>query len=108
MLRLLCLLCCFLPYPVVGNELLKLYKPQNEVQYSDLVISVQGYKVPTRMAFRGWMLMNQAEPEVRAIADQMFASGIKEVPLQTMAAASDSVTGHRLEAQRHLGIYHAG
>jgi len=83
MARLLVLLLCFIPFFSHANELLKLYE-REKIEYADLIISVKGYKVPTRLAFQGWMLMNQAEPKVQAIADQLFASGIKEIPLQTM------------------------
>ncbi len=84
MTRLVVLLLCFMPLFSNANELLKLYEQENKVAYEDLVIRVKGYEVPTRMAFRGWVLMNQAEPQVRAIADKLFASGVKEIPLQTM------------------------
>ncbi len=67
-----------------SNELMKLYKPQKNIAYPDLVIDVKGYKVPTRAAFRGWMLMNRAEDQVQTLANELFAAGVKEVPLETM------------------------
>ncbi|MEZ9357560.1 D-Ala-D-Ala carboxypeptidase family metallohydrolase [Vibrio breoganii] len=67
-----------------SNDLLKLYDSENELEYNDLVIEVKGYKVPTRAAFRGWMLMNRAEGRVGEIAQQLRDAGITEEPLKTM------------------------
>ncbi|MEZ9918110.1 D-Ala-D-Ala carboxypeptidase family metallohydrolase [Vibrio breoganii] len=67
-----------------SNDLLKLYDSENELEYNDLVIEVKGYKVPTRAAFRGWMLMNRAEDRVGEIAQQLRDAGITEEPLKTM------------------------
>ncbi|CAM4186176.1 MULTISPECIES: D-Ala-D-Ala carboxypeptidase family metallohydrolase [Vibrio] len=84
MIRLVCLLFCALSFSVYSNDYLKLYESENELEYNDLVISVKGYKVPTRAAFRGWMLMNRAEDRVKEIAQQLKDAGITEVPLKTM------------------------
>ncbi|MPW36286.1 D-Ala-D-Ala carboxypeptidase family metallohydrolase [Vibrio sp. B1Z05] len=84
MIRLVCLLFCTLSFSVYSNDYLKLYESENELEYNDLVISVKGYKVPTRAAFRGWMLMNGAEDRVKEIAQQLKDAGITEVPLKTM------------------------
>ncbi|WP_422125682.1 D-Ala-D-Ala carboxypeptidase family metallohydrolase [Vibrio breoganii] len=67
-----------------SNDLLKLYDSGNDLEYNDLVIEVKGYKVPTRAAFRGWMLMNRAEGRVGEIAQQLRNAGITEEPLKTM------------------------
>ncbi|WP_371981496.1 D-Ala-D-Ala carboxypeptidase family metallohydrolase [Vibrio breoganii] len=67
-----------------SNDLLKLYDSGNDLEYNDLVIEVKGYKVPTRAAFRGWMLMNRAEDRVGEIAQQLRDAGITEEPLKTM------------------------
>ncbi|MFS2001061.1 D-Ala-D-Ala carboxypeptidase family metallohydrolase [Vibrio breoganii] len=67
-----------------SNDLLKLYDSGNDLEYNDLVIEVKGYKVPTRAAFRGWMLMNRAEGRVGEIAQQLRDAGITEEPLKTM------------------------
>lgn len=84
MFRLATLLFISLSFSVSSNELLKLYESENELEYNDLVVDVKGYKVPTRAAFRGWILMNQAQEPVQEIADQLIAAGITEVPLKTM------------------------
>lgn len=84
MLRFSCLLLCATSFLVSANDLMKLYKSETELEYRDLVIDVKGYKVPTRAAFRGWMLMNQAEGRVQEIADQLYAAGISEEPMKTM------------------------
>ncbi len=52
------------PYP---EEFERLYTEETEITYDDLVVDVHGYKVPTRSAFRGWMLLNHAEDKVREI-----------------------------------------
>ncbi|GAD79672.1 D-Ala-D-Ala carboxypeptidase family metallohydrolase [Vibrio ezurae] len=84
MIRLVCLLFCTLSFSVSANDLLKLYESENELEYNDLVINIKGYKVPTRAAFRGWMLMNGAEDRVKEIAQHLKDAGITEVPLKTM------------------------
>ncbi|GEA50680.1 hypothetical protein VIN01S_14840 [Vibrio inusitatus NBRC 102082] len=84
MIRFVCLLLSTLTFTASANELMKLYISEEDWEYNDLVVSVKGYKVPTRAAFRGWILMNQAQKPVKEIADQMLASGITEVPMKTM------------------------
>ncbi|WP_261818024.1 D-Ala-D-Ala carboxypeptidase family metallohydrolase [Vibrio gallicus] len=84
MFRFLILLLVSFSFSASSNDLMKLYKSENEIEYSDLVISVKGYKVPTRAAFRGWMLMNGAQKRVQEIADQLKAAGITEEPMKTM------------------------
>ncbi|PMG81340.1 hypothetical protein BCU83_09185 [Vibrio breoganii] len=84
MIRLACLLIISISFNTYSNELLKLYEAENELEYSDLVIEVKGYKVPTRAAFRGWMLMNRAEDKLTVVRDQFIAAGITEVPMKTM------------------------
>ncbi|OBT09498.1 hypothetical protein A9264_14785 [Vibrio sp. UCD-FRSSP16_10] len=84
MIRFACLLLLSLSFVASANEYLKLYESENELEYSDLVISVKGYKVPTRAAFRGWMLMNGAQQRVGEIKKQLIDAGITEVPLKTM------------------------
>lgn len=84
MLRFLILGLVGFSFMASGNDLMKLYKSETELEYSDLVIDVKGYKVPTRAAFRGWMLMNRAEPKLEVIRDAFIEAGITEVPMQTM------------------------
>jgi hypothetical protein len=88
MFRLACLLIgtllCSTSFLVSANELIKLYKSEDELEYRDLVIDVKGYKVPTRLAFRGWMLMNKADGRVKEIADRLYREGITEEPMKTM------------------------
>ncbi|PMM09655.1 hypothetical protein BCT61_10810 [Vibrio breoganii] len=84
MIRLACLMLLSISFTASSNDLLKLYDSENELEYNDLVIEVKGYKVPTRAAFRGWMLMNRAEGRVGEIAQQLRDAGITEEPLKTM------------------------
>nr|PMK30111.1 hypothetical protein BCU03_10225 [Vibrio breoganii] len=84
MIRLACLMLLSISFTASSNDLLKLYDSENELEYNDLVIEVKGYKVPTRAAFRGWMLMNRAEDRVGEIAQQLRDAGITEEPLKTM------------------------
>ncbi len=84
MIRLACLMLLSISFSASSNDLLKLYDSENELEYNDLVIEVKGYKVPTRAAFRGWMLMNRAEGRVGEIAQQLRDAGITEEPLKTM------------------------
>ncbi|MCK6264634.1 hypothetical protein KP803_15240 [Vibrio sp. ZSDE26] len=65
-----------------SEELQKLYTEDTEIDYSDLVVDVHGYKVPTRTAFRGWMLLNHAEDKVMKIGKQLRDAGItRSMPL---------------------------
>ncbi|MEZ8991514.1 D-Ala-D-Ala carboxypeptidase family metallohydrolase [Vibrio breoganii] len=84
MIRLACLMLLSISFSASSNDLLKLYDSGNDLEYNDLVIEVKGYKVPTRAAFRGWMLMNRAEGRVGEIAQQLRDAGITEEPLKTM------------------------
>ncbi|OED89055.1 hypothetical protein A1QE_06940 [Vibrio breoganii ZF-55] len=84
MIRLACLMLLSISFSASSNDLLKLYDSGNDLEYNDLVIEVKGYKVPTRAAFRGWMLMNRAEGRVGEIAQQLRNAGITEEPLKTM------------------------
>ncbi|MEZ9590397.1 D-Ala-D-Ala carboxypeptidase family metallohydrolase [Vibrio breoganii] len=84
MIRLACLMLLSISFSASSNDLLKLYDSGNDLEYNDLVIEVKGYKVPTRAAFRGWMLMNRAEDRVGEIAQQLRDAGITEEPLKTM------------------------
>lgn len=63
------------PYP---QEFERLYTENTEITYDDLVVDVHGYKVPTRSAFRGWMLLNHAEDRVREIGQQLKDAGITQ------------------------------
>ncbi|CAM3070988.1 D-Ala-D-Ala carboxypeptidase family metallohydrolase [Vibrio rarus] len=84
MIRFIYLLIFSISFAAYSNDYLKLYQSENELEYSDLVIDVKGYKVPTRAAFRGWMLMNGAQDRVNEIAQQLKDAGVTEVPLKTM------------------------
>ena len=53
MIRFVCLLLSTLTFTASANELMKLYISEEDWEYNDLVVSVKGYKVPTRAAFRG-------------------------------------------------------
>lgn len=63
------------PYP---QEFERLYTENTEITYDALVVDVHGYKVPTRSAFRGWMLLNHAEDRVREIGQQLKDAGITQ------------------------------
>ena len=63
------------PYP---QEFERLYTENTEITYDDLVVDVHGYKVPTRSAFRGWMLLNHTEDRVREIGQQLKDAGITQ------------------------------
>ncbi len=59
-----------------ANELDMLYKVETEFTYEDLVVDVHGYPVPTLTAFRGWMLLNNAEKTVLEIAQRFEEGGV--------------------------------
>lgn len=61
-----------------NDELEKLYTTEREISYDDLVVDVRGYKVPTKAAFQGWVLLNNAEKKVEKIGNQLREAGIKE------------------------------
>ncbi len=54
-----------------------LYKDDINLTYDDLVMDVRGYKVPTRAAFRGWVIMNNAQEKVDKIGRQLLEAGVK-------------------------------
>ncbi|PMJ99195.1 D-Ala-D-Ala carboxypeptidase family metallohydrolase [Vibrio sp. 10N.261.55.A7] len=65
-----------------SEELQKLYTEETEINYDDLVVDVHGYKLPTRAAFRGWVLLNHAEEKVTKIGHQLRDAGVtKSMPL---------------------------
>ena len=45
----------------------ELYETKLGLTEDDLIVEVNGYKVPTRDAFEGWLLINQAHDKVRKI-----------------------------------------
>ncbi|WP_299694752.1 D-Ala-D-Ala carboxypeptidase family metallohydrolase [uncultured Vibrio sp.] len=63
------------PYP---EEFEKLYTEETEITYEDLVVDVHGYKVPTRAAFRGWALLNNAADQVKEIGQQLKEAGVTQ------------------------------
>ena len=63
-------------------DLTKLYEVHTDFDYSDLVVEVQGFKVPTLAAFRGWVLMNRKEKEIQEGYQYFLDNGVKEgIPL---------------------------
>lgn len=63
-------------------DLTKLYEVHTDFDYSDLVVEVQGFKVPTLAAFRGWVLMNRKEKEIQEGYKYFLDNGVKEgIPL---------------------------
>ena len=63
-------------------DLSKLYEVHTDFDYSDLVVEVQGFKVPTLAAFRGWVLMNRKEKEIQEGYKYFLDNGVKEgIPL---------------------------
>ncbi len=79
------LLGCMLMSKAMANaDYSALWEDEQQLTYDDLVVDVKGYKVPTRAAFRGWVLLNNAEKPLREIADQLIEAGVTEVPGKTM------------------------
>ncbi|WP_348637747.1 D-Ala-D-Ala carboxypeptidase family metallohydrolase [Photobacterium sp. DA100] len=63
-------------------DLSKLYEVHTDFDYSDLVIEVQGFKVPTLAAFRGWVLMNKKQADIQEGYKYFLDRGVKEgIPL---------------------------
>lgn len=63
-------------------DLSKLYEVHTDFDYSDLVIEVQGFKVPTLAAFRGWVLMNRKQKDIQEGYQYFLDNGVKEgIPL---------------------------
>ncbi|MBW3695966.1 hypothetical protein EK599_09680 [Vibrio sp. T187] len=60
------------------EEFSKLYSVEEELSYDDLVVDVHGYKVPTRTAFQGWVLLNHAEDKIKKIGNQLRDAGIQQ------------------------------
>lgn len=59
-----------------------LYEAQLGLTEKDMIVEVNGYKVPTRDAFEGWMLVNQARPKLEKIGQQFTDSGVQgKLPL---------------------------
>ena len=93
------------PYP---EKFEKLYTEETEITYDDLVVDVHGYKVPTRSAFRGWMLLNHAQDQVKAIGQQLKDNGITQsmplhlVLLQGTDWAMSNTTLFTLPNKKHV------
>ena len=65
-----------------SEALQKLQTDDMEMTYDDLVVDIHGYKVPTRAAFRGWILLNHAEDKVLKIGTHLREAGINtKMPL---------------------------
>lgn len=59
-----------------------LFNEKHHLTLDQLVIHINGYPVPTRDAFTGWLIFNQAEAEFQAIIDAFEKAGIThEMPL---------------------------
>ncbi|MGR5063775.1 D-Ala-D-Ala carboxypeptidase family metallohydrolase [Photobacterium sp. DNB22_13_2] len=79
-------LSLFLVFPHTSKseavDLSKLYEVHTDFDYSDLVIEVQGFKVPTLAAFRGWVLMNGMQKRIQKGYEYFLDKGVKEgIPL---------------------------
>ncbi|MEH6472418.1 MAG: hypothetical protein V7752_14310 [Halopseudomonas sp.] len=78
---LLCLLTGLLISNLSYAKIPSLYETQLDLSLDKLVVEVNGYKVPTRDAFHGWMLINQASDKVFEIRDYFKTNGVKgELP----------------------------
>ncbi|PSU35628.1 D-Ala-D-Ala carboxypeptidase family metallohydrolase [Photobacterium lutimaris] len=80
------ILSLFLTFPHASKaeaiELSKLYEVHTDFDYSDLVIEIQGFKVPTLAAFRGWVLMNGMQKKIQKGHEYFLDKGVKEgIPL---------------------------
>ncbi|WP_019612879.1 hypothetical protein [Psychromonas ossibalaenae] len=71
------LVSIFVSFNLYADNISKLYEDKEKLQYDDLVVDIRGYKVPTRAAFKGWVLLNHAEDKVKGIADYFRAEGIE-------------------------------
>ncbi|WP_411184596.1 D-Ala-D-Ala carboxypeptidase family metallohydrolase [Photobacterium rosenbergii] len=70
------------PSQAEAVDLTKLYEVHTDFDYSDLVIEVQGFKVPTLAAFKGWVLMNKKQKEIQEGHQYFLDQGVKEgIPL---------------------------
>ncbi len=59
-----------------------LYESRLNLTRNDLIVEVNGYSVPTRDAFQGWMLVNRATERVIEIRDYFSARGVQgQLPL---------------------------
>ena len=74
------------PYPEEFET--TVYTEETEITYDDLVVDVHGYKVPTRSAFRGWMLLNHAEDKVKG----RLGNRLKDAGVTTKYAIAFSAT----------------
>jgi hypothetical protein len=63
-------------------RILELYETKLGLTEDDLIVQVNGYKVPTRDAFEGWLLVNQAHHKVRKIGQYFIDNGVQgKLPL---------------------------
>ncbi|WP_413111900.1 D-Ala-D-Ala carboxypeptidase family metallohydrolase [Thaumasiovibrio sp. DFM-14] len=60
-------------------DLSALYEDTHNVRYTDLLVNVQGFQVPTLTAFRGWVIMNDLETEVEQIYQFFDQQGVDEM-----------------------------
>ena len=59
-----------------------LYEKKLGLTRDDLIVDVNGYKVPTRDAFQGWMLINGAEKQVTEAGRYFTEKGVeRKLPL---------------------------
>ncbi|PMH43290.1 hypothetical protein BCU68_04265 [Vibrio sp. 10N.286.49.B3] len=63
---------------LASDELEPLYTDPWSLTYEDLIVDIQGYKVPSLVAFKGWALLNKNEKRLIEIKEQFLAAGIKE------------------------------
>ncbi|PSW20724.1 hypothetical protein C9I98_07735 [Photobacterium sanctipauli] len=56
-----------------------LYKSHRDFTIDDLVVEVNGYRVPTRATFRGWVLMNHKEAIVEEAFNYFVDRGVREI-----------------------------
>lgn len=62
--------------PLSQARISELYQTKLGLTENDLIVEVNGYKVPTRDAFEGWLLVNQAHEKVGKIGQYFSDNGV--------------------------------
>ncbi|MDR9830124.1 D-Ala-D-Ala carboxypeptidase family metallohydrolase [Vibrio sp. FNV 38] len=73
-----------LPKFAFSDDYQALYQDNHNLTYEDLIVEVRGFKLPTRTAFLGWMIMNGVTDQVTAIHKQFIDAGVYEKKGKTM------------------------
>ncbi|MDN3661349.1 D-Ala-D-Ala carboxypeptidase family metallohydrolase [Vibrio agarivorans] len=73
-----------LPAKLFAEDYASLYEDNHNLEYADLIVEVRGFKLPTRTAFLGWVIMNGITEQVNEIHQQFIDAGIYEKHGKTM------------------------